>query len=65
MRGVNEGYNGDLPDASDLLDVLDVFGEDGLRMYLAGFLEGEEVAAQNEAATDPDACEAIVDYESG
>lgn len=65
MRGVNEGYNGDLLDASDLLDVLDVFGEDGLRMYLAGFLEGEEDAAEDEAATDPDAREVIVDYQTG
>jgi hypothetical protein len=27
MRGVKEGYNGELLDASDLLDILDVFGE--------------------------------------
>lgn len=64
MRGVNEGYDGDLLDASDLLDVLDVFGEDGLRMYLVGFLEGEEDVAEGEAGTDPDAREVIVDYET-
>jgi hypothetical protein len=49
MRGVNEGYNGELLDASDLLDILEVFGEDGLRSYLAGILEGEEDAAEDEA----------------
>ena len=48
MRGVNEGYNGEPLDASDLLDILDVFGEDGLRSYLAGILEGEEDAAEDE-----------------
>ena len=48
MRGVKEGYNGELLDASDLLDILDVFGEDGLRAYLAGVLEGEEDAAEDE-----------------
>jgi hypothetical protein len=48
MRGVNEGYNSEFLDASDLLDILDVFGEDGLRSYLAGVLEGEEDAAEDE-----------------
>ena len=48
MRGVKEGYNGELLDASDLLDILDVFGADGLRAYLAGVLEGEEDAAEDE-----------------
>jgi len=48
MRGVKEGYNGELLDASDLLDILDVFGEDGLRAYLAGVLEGEEDANEDE-----------------
>ena len=49
MRGVNEGRNGDLLEASDLLDILDVFGEDGLRSYLMGVIEGEEDAAEEEA----------------
>ncbi len=49
MRGVNEGYDGEFLDASALLDILDVFGEDGLRSYLAGILEGEEDAAEDEA----------------
>ena len=47
-RGVKEGYNSELLDASDLLDILDVFGEDGLRSYLAGVLEGEEEAVEDE-----------------
>jgi hypothetical protein len=48
MRGVNEGRSGELLDASELLDILDVFGEDGLRLYLMGIIEGEEDAAENE-----------------
>ena len=52
-RGVKEGYkkegyNSELLDASALLDILDVFGEDGLRSYLAGVLEGEEQAVEVE-----------------
>jgi hypothetical protein len=47
MRGVNEGYNGELLEASDLLDILDVFGEDGLRSYLTGILEKEDDAAED------------------
>lgn len=47
-RGLKEGYNSELLDASDLLDILDVFGEDGLRSYLAGVLEGEEEAVEDE-----------------
>ena len=49
MRGVNEGYNGELLNASGLLDILEVFGEDGLRSYLTGILEGEEDANEDEA----------------
>jgi hypothetical protein len=40
MRGVNEGRQGEFLDASDLLEILDVFGEDGARSYLLGYLEG-------------------------
>jgi hypothetical protein len=65
MRGVEEGYNGDFLDASELLDILNVFGEDGLRSYLLGILEGEEDAREEEAEADPDAVEVIVDYETG
>jgi hypothetical protein len=48
IRGVNEGRSGDLLEASDLLDILEVFGEDGLRSYLRGVIEGEEDAAEDE-----------------
>ena len=47
MRGVEEGYNGDFLEASELMDILDVFGEDGLRSYLMGILEGEEDALED------------------
>jgi hypothetical protein len=65
MRGVREGYDGDPLDAQTLLDILDVFGEDGVRIYLVGILEGEEDAAEEEAAADPDAQEVIVNHETG
>ncbi len=65
MRGVNEGHEGKPLEAQDLLDILDVFGEDGLRVYLVGVLEGEEDAAEDEAAEDPGAQEVIVNYETG
>ncbi len=39
-RGVSEGSRGELLDASELLELLDVFGEDGVRSYLVGYLEG-------------------------
>jgi hypothetical protein len=42
MRGVNEAASGAELDAQEILDVLDIFGEDGVRMYLVGFLEGIE-----------------------
>jgi hypothetical protein len=42
MRGVNEAASGAELDAQEVLDVLDVFGADGVRMYLVGFLEGIE-----------------------
>jgi hypothetical protein len=48
MRGVNEGLSGDLLEASDLLDILEVFGEDGIRSYLMGIIEGQEDAAEDE-----------------
>jgi len=49
IRGVNEGRNGDLLIASELLDILEVFGEDGVRSYLVGVLEGQADAAEDEA----------------
>jgi hypothetical protein len=45
-RGVNEGSSGDLLDASELLELLDVFGEDGVRSYLVGYLEGVDDAME-------------------
>jgi hypothetical protein len=40
MRGVNEGRAGELLDGEELLAILDVFGEDSLRSYILGHLEG-------------------------
>jgi hypothetical protein len=40
MRGVNEGRVGELLDSEELLAILDVFGEDGLRAYIVGHVEG-------------------------
>jgi hypothetical protein len=48
MRGVNEAASGAELDAQEILDVLDVFGEDGVRMYLVGFLEGIEDRLEEE-----------------
>jgi hypothetical protein len=48
MRGVNEGRSGEVLEPTDLLDILEVFGEDGMRSYLVGFLDGEEEAAEDE-----------------
>ena len=48
IRGVNEGCAGEFLDASEMLDILDVFGEEGLRSYLMGVIEGQEDAAEDE-----------------
>ena len=40
MRGVNEAINDKERDAQELLDLLTVFKEEGLRWYLVGVLEG-------------------------
>jgi hypothetical protein len=48
VRGVNEGRSGELLEAANLLDMLDVFGEDGMRSYLMGIIEGQEDAAEDE-----------------
>ena len=45
-RGTGEGYRGFGPDPSALLELLDGFGEDGLRSYLMGFIEGQEMAEE-------------------
>ena len=47
-RGVHEGTCGELLDASKVLELLDVFGEDGVRSYLVGYLEGVEDAMEEE-----------------
>ena len=52
MRDVNEGRSGDLLEALDLLDILEVFGEDGMRSYLMGGIEGQEDAAEHEQDGD-------------
>jgi hypothetical protein len=40
MRGLSEGRAGEFLDGEELLAILDVFGEDGLRSYILGHLEG-------------------------
>jgi len=47
IRGVNEGRSGELLEASELLDILEVFGEDGMRSYLVGVVQGQEDAAED------------------
>jgi hypothetical protein len=39
-RGDNEARAGEILDGGALLEVLDVFGEDGVRSYLLGYVEG-------------------------
>ena len=48
IRGVNEATSGAELEAQEILDVLDVFGEDGVRMYLVGFSEGIEDRVEEE-----------------
>jgi hypothetical protein len=48
QRGVHEGSSSELLDASGLLELLDVFGEDGVRSYLVGYSEGVEDAIEEE-----------------
>ena len=47
-QGVNEGSCGELLDASELLELLDVFGQDGVRSYLVGYLEGVDETIEEE-----------------
>ena len=42
---MKEGYNGEILDGRDLLDLLAVLGEDSVRMYLVSISEGEQDAA--------------------
>jgi len=39
-RGSKEARAGEILDGGALLEVLDVFGEDGVRSYLLGYVEG-------------------------
>jgi hypothetical protein len=48
MRSINEAASGMELDAQEVLDVLDVFGEDGVRCYLMGVLEGIEDRIEQE-----------------
>jgi hypothetical protein len=59
MRGVNEGRGGEFLDGEELLAILDVFGEDGLRSYILGHLEGiadamEDLEEEDNAKEDAD-----------
>jgi len=45
-RGVNEALRGEVLSPASLLEVLEVFGAEGLRSYLMGFAEGEEDALE-------------------
>ena len=47
-RGVNEGSSSELLNASELLELLDVFGENGMRSYLVRYLEGVDNAMEEE-----------------
>ena len=40
LRGVEEGRAGQMLDETEILEILDVFGVDGLRSYIVGHLEG-------------------------
>ncbi len=59
LRGVSEGRAGEELEGYELLAILDVFGEDGLRAYIVGHSEGvadvmedlEEDLAEEDDAT--------------
>jgi hypothetical protein len=46
VHGVDEVSRGERPDPSALIELLDVFGEDGLRSYLMAFAECLEDARE-------------------
>ncbi len=46
-RGVNEGRAGEFLDGEELLAILDIFGEEGLRSYIVGHLEGLDDAIED------------------
>jgi hypothetical protein len=47
-RGVTEGFSGKPLDGKILLEILDVFGEEGLRAYILGHTEGSDDAEEDE-----------------
>jgi hypothetical protein len=63
MRGVNEGRAGELLDGEELLAILDVFGEDGLKAYIVGHLEGVADAMEDLEEGDAAEDEAAEEYE--
>ena len=50
IRGVNERRAGEPLDDMQILEVLEVFGIDGLRSYIVGHMEGLSDAAEDEEA---------------
>lgn len=48
LRGVNEGRAGELLDDMQVLEILEVFGVDGLRSYILGHMEGLSDAEEDE-----------------
>ena len=48
LRGAKEGLRGEVLGASELLEILDVFGREALRSYLLGFVEGQADAEEGE-----------------
>jgi hypothetical protein len=52
MRGVKEGYDGEVLDGGHLLEILDVFDEDALRAYLLGHVEGVTDAMEDAEEQD-------------
>jgi hypothetical protein len=47
-RGVTEGLAGEPLEGKVLLEILDVFGVDGLRAYIVGHVEGAEDAEEED-----------------
>jgi hypothetical protein len=47
-RGVTEGLAGQLLENKALLEILDVFGVDGLRAYILGYIDGNDDAEEED-----------------
>ena len=55
VRGVNEARRGELLDPTAVLEILDGFGEDGVRSYLLEWLEGlADIEEDEESLEDPE-----------